>query len=53
MTPWLTHHDDVTVLHLGDGENRFTPEWMTAVDTALDELASAAPAALVTTGDGR
>jgi enoyl-CoA hydratase/carnithine racemase len=52
--PKLERHDDVYVLDLGDGENRFHPDWLTAVATALDEVERApAPRALVTTASSR
>lgn len=44
--------DDVYVLDLGDGENRFHPDWIAAVNVALDEV-EAAPAPLVTTASGK
>jgi Delta3-Delta2-enoyl-CoA isomerase len=50
--PTLTREDDVYVLDLGDGENRFHPDWLTAVGAALDEV-EATPAPLVTTAAGR
>lgn len=48
----LTRTDGIHVLDLGDDENRFSPDWMKAVDAALDEVV-AAPAPLVTTGAGK
>jgi enoyl-CoA hydratase/carnithine racemase len=39
----------VTVLHLGDDENRFSPEWLQRVHSTLDEVADV----LVTTGGGK
>jgi enoyl-CoA hydratase/carnithine racemase len=52
--PTLKRHDDVYVLDLGDGENRFHPDWLAAVDAALDEVEQApAPRALVTTASSR
>ncbi len=52
--PALDRSDDVFVLDLGDGENRFTPAWLAAVDAALDEVEGAeGPRALVTTATGR
>src|SRR5262245_51477192 len=33
-TPTLERRDDVFVLHLGDGENRFHPDWIAAIDDA-------------------
>ena len=52
--PTLQRHDDVFVLDLGDGENRFTLEWMAAVTEAFDEVAAASgPRALLTTASGK
>ena len=53
--PTLQHHDDqVFVLDLGDGENRFTMEWMTDVSAALDEVdAAEGPRALLTVATGK
>ena len=48
----LTEQDGVHVLTLGDGENRFTHEWLTEVEAALDEVV-AAPAPLVTVAEGK
>lgn len=48
----LETREGVHVLHLGDDENRFTPEWIDAVDDALDGVL-AAPAPLVTVGGGK
>lgn len=53
MTVTTTHHDAVTVLNLGDDENRFSPEWLDSVDAALDEIGSGAPTALVTVASGK
>jgi len=50
----LRRDENVFVLDLGDGENRFNPEWVSAVDAALDEVEAApAPRALVVTGQGK
>jgi Delta3-Delta2-enoyl-CoA isomerase len=46
--PTLKRDDDVYVLDLGDGENRFHPDWLAAVNGALDEVEQS-PAPLVTT----
>jgi enoyl-CoA hydratase/carnithine racemase len=57
--PYLDRDDSVFILDLGepgraDTENRFTPEWMSAVHACLDEVeASTGDAALVTTGTGK
>jgi enoyl-CoA hydratase/carnithine racemase len=48
----LKRDDDVYVLDLGTDENRFHPDWLAAVNTALDEV-EASPAPLVTTASGR
>ncbi|MFL6124137.1 enoyl-CoA hydratase-related protein [Actinophytocola sp.] len=50
--PTLKHEGDVYVLDLGDGENRFHPDWLAATNTALDEV-ERAPAPLVTTASSR
>jgi Delta3-Delta2-enoyl-CoA isomerase len=50
--PTLKRDDDVYVLDLGDGENRFHPDWLTAVNGALDEVEQS-PAPLVTTASSR
>lgn len=50
--PHLTTSDGVHVLTLGTDENRFTPDWLTAVETALDQVLTA-PAPLVLTADGK
>ncbi|MFI7680331.1 enoyl-CoA hydratase-related protein [Actinophytocola sp. NPDC049390] len=50
--PTLKRDDDVWVLDLGDGENRFHPDWLTAVNTALDEVEQN-PAPLVTTASSK
>ncbi|MDO9408988.1 enoyl-CoA hydratase/isomerase family protein [Patulibacter sp.] len=52
--PTLTRIDDVFVLDLGDGENRFSPTWVQGVEDALGEvLRTEAPRALVTTATGK
>ena len=50
--PSLARSGDVHVLHLGDGENRFSPDWMQEVHALLGEV-TADPAPLVTTADGK
>jgi hypothetical protein len=50
----LSRAGPIWTLDLGDDENRFSPAWLKAVDSALDELeASTGPAALVTSGQGK
>jgi enoyl-CoA hydratase/carnithine racemase len=52
--PTLQRTDDVFVLDLGDGENRFTFEWMSAITGALDEVDAAdGPRALLTVATGK
>ena len=52
--PKLDNDGDVWILHLGDDENRFNPDWMTAVADALDEVvAKPEPRALVTSAAGK
>ncbi|MFI5793670.1 enoyl-CoA hydratase-related protein [Streptomyces sp. NPDC051677] len=52
--PTLTRQDAVFVLDLGDGENRFHPDWIAAVGSALDEVEKAdGPRALVTAATGK
>jgi enoyl-CoA hydratase/carnithine racemase len=52
--PTLDRHDTVFVLDLGDTENRFHPDWLAAVDAALDEVERAdGPRALVTAAAGK
>ncbi|MFF0156617.1 enoyl-CoA hydratase-related protein [Streptomyces sp. NPDC005263] len=52
--PTLDRQDNVFILDLGDGENRFHPDWLTAVDAALDEVEKAdGPRALVTAATGK
>src|SRR4051795_12788611 len=46
--PALDRHDTVHVLDLGDGENRFHPDWLTAVESLLDQVAGDDARALVT-----
>ena len=41
--------DPVSVLHFGDNENRFSPDWLQAVHSFLDGVEGA----LVTTGGGK
>ncbi|MFI5898048.1 enoyl-CoA hydratase/isomerase family protein [Actinoplanes sp. NPDC051513] len=52
--PTLDRHDAVFVLDLGDTENRFHPDWLTAVNSLLDEVEKGdEPRALVTTATGK
>ena len=50
----LRRDGDVFVLQMKTGENRFNPDFIAAMNRALDEVeASKGAAALVTTGDGK
>lgn len=52
--PSLDRSDGVFVLDLGTTENRFHPDWLAAVDAALDEVERAeGPRALVTAATGK
>jgi len=52
--PSITQDGPIRTLNLGDDENRFGPEWLTAVEKCLDELeAGTDAAALVTIGSGK
>jgi enoyl-CoA hydratase/carnithine racemase len=53
--PKLDRDGDVFVLHLDpDDENRFHPDWLTTVETALDQLEGVVgPKALVVAGAGK
>ena len=50
----LTQHDDVYVLTMDAGENRFNRSSLDRINQSLDEVAAiSGPAALVTTGTGK
>jgi enoyl-CoA hydratase/carnithine racemase len=52
--PTLERENDVFLLDLGDGENRFHPDWIASVDAALDEVEKTSGAgALVTAATGK
>ncbi|HTI74007.1 MAG TPA: enoyl-CoA hydratase/isomerase family protein [Mycobacterium sp.] len=51
--PALEITNDIAVLNLGDDENRFSPDWLDAVNGFLDRVESGDAKALVTTGDGK
>lgn len=52
--PQLDRQGDVFVLHLGDDENRFAPDWLADVESALDTVEAAdGPRALVTAASGK
>ena len=50
----LDSEGSVVVLRMRDGENRFSLEWLDAMNAALDRIeATPGPCALVTTGEGK
>ncbi|MER5901201.1 MULTISPECIES: enoyl-CoA hydratase-related protein [Streptomyces] len=52
--PTFDRQDNVFVLDLGDGENRFHPDWIASVNAALDEVEKTdGPRALVTAATGK
>jgi len=52
--PTLERQDDVYLLDLGDTENRFSPDWLTEVEDALEQVERAeGPRALVTAATGK
>jgi enoyl-CoA hydratase/carnithine racemase len=52
--PTLSNDGDVWILHLGEDENRFNPDSMSAIVDALDEVAAKPePRALVTHAGGK
>ena len=53
MTMTVTHRDAVTILDLGDTENRFSPELLDELEAALDEVVAGEATALVTTATGK
>lgn len=52
MAPTLEYRDKIAVLTLGDDENRFSPDWLDALNARLDEVEKDAHA-LITTGLGK
>lgn len=56
MTTMVTMSKDgpIWTLDLDEGENRFSPAWLTEIESALDQVeADEGPAALVTIGQGK
>ncbi|MFY2858948.1 hypothetical protein ACOJVU_03760 [Mycobacterium sp. THU-M104] len=49
MTTTVDHHGPVAVLTLGEGENRFSPHWLDAVNSHLKDIEQHSQA-LVTVG---
>ncbi|WP_280271210.1 enoyl-CoA hydratase/isomerase family protein [Nocardia wallacei] len=52
MTTQLSYRDKIAVLHLGDDENRFSPDWLDSLDTHLTEIEATAQG-MVTVGAGK
>jgi enoyl-CoA hydratase/carnithine racemase len=53
MTLTFQWDDKIAVLDLGDDENRFSPEFLDAINDQLDELEAAGAQGLVTTARGK
>lgn len=53
MSVTLTKQDAVSVLDLGDDENRWHPDWIDTVEGMLDDVVAGDPTALVTTATGK
>ncbi|MFC9434178.1 enoyl-CoA hydratase-related protein [Nocardia sp. NPDC057030] len=51
--PNLTYHDKIAVLDLGDDENRFSPDFLDAVNAHLDTVLADGAQGLVTTATGK
>lgn len=49
----LSYHEKIAVLDLGDDENRFTPDFLDAVDAHLDTALAEDAHGLVTTASGK
>jgi enoyl-CoA hydratase/carnithine racemase len=49
MTPTLTWNDKIAVVDLGEDENRFSPEFLDAINDQLDDVEKAGAHGLVTT----
>ncbi|OBK16489.1 enoyl-CoA hydratase-related protein [Mycobacterium asiaticum] len=53
MTINLTYDDKIAVLDLGDDENRFSPEFLDAINARIDEVEASDAHGLVTTAGGK
>jgi enoyl-CoA hydratase/carnithine racemase len=53
MTVTLRFEEEIAVLHLGDDENRFSPEFLEQFDAHLDDALSRGAHAMVTTATGK
>jgi enoyl-CoA hydratase/carnithine racemase len=53
MTPTLNWDDKIAVVDFGEDENRFSPEFLDAINAQLDELETVGAQGLVTTARGK
>lgn len=53
MTPTVSWDDKIAILRLGKDENRFSPEFLDAINGQLDEIQQAGAQGLVTTAAGK
>ncbi len=53
MTPTLDWDDKIAFLHLGEDENRFSPDFLDAINDQLDDIEKAGAQGLVTTASGK
>lgn len=53
MSTELSFQDTIALLHLGDGENRFSPEFLDQFDAHLDDAISLGAHALITVATGK
>lgn len=53
MTVTLDYTDKIAIVHLGEDENRFTPEFLDDIDQALDQAIADGAQGLVTTAGGK
>ena len=53
MAITVDHHDQIAVLHLGDDENRFSPEFLDQFNAHLDDAVGGGAHGLVTTATGK
>jgi enoyl-CoA hydratase/carnithine racemase len=53
VTISLTYDDKIAILNLGDGENRFTPDFLDDINARLDQVVGDEAHGLVTTATGK
>lgn len=49
----LSYDDNIAILDLGDGENRFSPGFLDEIDAVLDDVVATGAQGLVTTASGK